>query len=340
LNPQGLFGPLLGQNGELMTRKRSRWVGLLALLLAVFFLYLALRNLDWQTFLEIFGHTQYAYLPLILVWGSLVYWVRAIRWRTLLEAGGELPVVEIFWANMAGYLGNTLLPARAGELIRAGYLAAQSKLHAPFVLATGLVERLVDMVALIILGSFSLASLETLPASFRLGLVVLAAVAGIGLGVVFFLPRMGRIFEKLIGAVPRISESSKSKLLSIVQQFLDGFRSLANGSRAIRFIFLTALIWLMDSSGTVLIAYALGLPLKITQAVVLLAGLGLSSAIPSTPGYVGVYQYVAVIILAPFGYSSAQAVALILFSQIANLLIVLTWGGLALWRFSRRLLSQ
>jgi uncharacterized membrane protein YbhN (UPF0104 family) len=68
------------------------------------------------------------------------------------------------------------------------------------------------------------------------------------------------------------------------------------------------------------------LPLSLDQAFVLLAGLGLSSAIPSTPGYVGIYQFVAIEILEPFGISSSDALAFILFIQITNLLALVVWG--------------
>ena len=47
-------------------------------------------------------------------------------------------------------------------------------------------------------------------------------------------------------------------------------------------------------------------------AFLLIAGLGLGSALPSTPGYVGIYQFVAVTVLTPFGFSRTDAIAYIL----------------------------
>jgi uncharacterized membrane protein YbhN (UPF0104 family) len=72
----------------------------------------------------------------------------------------------------------------------------------------------------------------------------------------------------------------------------------------------------------------------LTESFLLLAGLGLSSAIPSTPGYIGVYQFVAVIVLQPFGISDTSAVAFIVFLQVANMLMVAFWGGIAILRTS------
>ena len=76
--------------------------------------------------------------------------------------------------------------------------------------------------------------------------------------------------------------------------------------------------------------------LTIPHALVLLAALGLSSAIPSTPGYVGVYQFVAVSVLVPYGFSRADAIAYMLISQVLNYLVVSFWGLLGLWQIRRR----
>ena len=82
-------------------------------------------------------------------------------------------------------------------------------------------------------------------------------------------------------------------------------------------------------------AFALQETLTLAQAFVFISALGLSSAIPSTPGYVGVYQFVAVAVLVPFGFERETALALILLSQVFTLLIVSVWGGLGLWVGSR-----
>jgi uncharacterized membrane protein YbhN (UPF0104 family) len=74
--------------------------------------------------------------------------------------------------------------------------------------------------------------------------------------------------------------------------------------------------------------------LNLGQALILLSALGLSSAIPSTPGYIGVYQFAAVSVLVPFGFSKPQALAFILISQVLNYLIISFFGLLGLWHLN------
>jgi len=309
---------------------------IISIVLAVLFLYLALRNLDWQIFFDTLKNARYAFLPIVLLWGSVGFLIRALRLRILLASEGPLPISNVFWANMAGYLGNNILPARAGELVRAAYLAQKNNIGAPFALAVGLVERLMDLIALLVLGSFALASSGIVSPAFQNALNGISILGLIGLIAIFVLPHFGEIIGRLIMNFPVLKEAHKIKLDHFLQQFLSGLRSLYSFKRVIQFTGLTGLIWLMDAIGTVFLAYILKIPLLLQQAFVLLAALGLSSAIPSTPGYVGVYQFVAVTILAPFGISKADALAYILISQILGYLIIVFWGLLSLWQFNKR----
>jgi uncharacterized membrane protein YbhN (UPF0104 family) len=73
-------------------------------------------------------------------------------------------------------------------------------------------------------------------------------------------------------------------------------------------------------------------------ALLLMAGMGLGSALPSTPGYVGIYQFVVVTILPPFGIDRNAALAYILVTQALGYVVVLVLGlfGLAKIRAGRR----
>ena len=79
---------------------------------------------------------------------------------------------------------------------------------------------------------------------------------------------------------------------------------------------LTVVIWCLDALGAVIGGAALGLrDSDLAVAFLLIAGLGVGSALPSTPGYVGIYQFVAVTVLTPFGFSRTDAIAYILVAQ-------------------------
>ena len=116
---------------------------------------------------------------------------------------------------------------------------------------------------------------------------------------------------------------------------MDCGKVIAQPRRGFPFLLFTILIWFMDGMGMVILASSLSETLSLAQSFLLIAALGISSALPSTPGYVGVYQFVAVTILLPFGIARESALALILLVQFINLLVVSVWGGLGLSLASR-----
>ena len=258
--------------------------------------------------------------------------MRALRWRVLLITEKVIPAKNVFWANMAGYLGNNILPARAGELIRAAYVSRENNISASFSLATGLIERFIDLIALVILGSVSLALAGILSKPLQDALKVMSGIAMVGMIMLILLPYFGNRIRQIADALPIKNVAVKEKLAGLLNQFLRGVEALHRPRQTVNFILFTSLIWLMDGIGTIILARALHLDFSLTLSFLLLAGLGLSSAIPSTPGYVGVYQFVAVIVLQPFGISKADALAFIIFFQIVSLVSIAFWGGIAIWR--------
>jgi uncharacterized protein (TIRG00374 family) len=266
--------------------------------------------------------------------------LRSLRWRVLLSAapsdGGrpgqqKVAPLTVFWAMMAGYLGNSFLPARAGEVIRSVALGRKAGMSKSWVFATALTERLLDVVALVL---FSLAAVFSLgQSSQRLvrAWKVMGIVGAAGIIVLFAVPRFEDTFRRLLERLPGPARL-RERLLGILAQFLSGMRAFANPSRGFAFAGMTILIWMSDAVGTMIGARAFGLSLTLPIAVMLLAALGLSSAIPSTPGYVGVYQFVAVAVLVPLGYPRSGALAYITVAQALTYVMVAVWGLLGIWR--------
>ncbi len=310
--------------------RRNLWLSLCTFGLAALLLYLAVRGIEWRAFLDTMRKGRYSLLLLVLTWSSLNYLIRALRWRVLLSAESPVRLMTVFWANMAGYLGNSFLPARAGELVRSVAIGHKAAINTSFVLATALTERLLDLIALILISMLALLALPGISPGLVPALQGMAIIGGFGLLVVLLAPRYSTHLQRLLIVLP-FPAAWQTRLDFMLIRFLDGMRSLQNLKRAAGFMFLTAVIWLADGLGTIFGAYMLRLDMTLPQALLLLAGLGLSSALPSTPGYIGVYQFAAVTVLTPFGFSKSDALAYILVAQAINYIVVTIWGLPGLW---------
>jgi len=275
----------------------------------------------WRTIAAAKGH----YLAVAVAFMVLSFFLRSLRWRILLNAEARLSVATVFWANSAGYLGNSFLPARAGELIRTLLISRRSGLSKAYVLTTALGERLMDAIALVLWSSLILLSLDRKPRWMEDVSRTMAIAASIGALAVILLPHAGALFENILRRIP-LPDRFRNALLRLADQVLQGLRAFHDWRRFAGFVSLTVIIWLSDSMATMIGARALGLSFSFRVAFLLITALGLGSALPSTPGYVGIYQFVAVTVLAPFGIARDDALAYILVAQALAYAVVLVFG--------------
>jgi uncharacterized protein (TIRG00374 family) len=325
LNNSAPTTPLPDADTDNKKKLRSRIAGIFSFVIAGGFLYLALRHLDWDSFWSILQNGNYKILILLFPVSSLNYFLRALRWRILVQSEARISALSVFWANMVGYMGNAYLPARAGELLRSAFLGKKSGAGTSFILATALTERILDALALVLIGSAALAFQVEVVGPILVAVQTMAIAASTGLLMVFITPFFENLLTRLLNALPLPVDLSQN-IVQQFQRFLVGMRSLQNIRRISLFALFTAAIWLIDGLGTMVGAGIIRQSLSLGQALVFLSALGLSSAIPSTPGYVGVYQFVAVVVLVPFGFTRPDALAYILISQIFNYLVVTFWG--------------
>ena len=316
------------------TRARL-WSLLLAILLAAVLLYFAVRGVDWKNVWRTIAAADLRYIAAALCATSFSFFLRSLRWRILLNAAGRFSVAMVFWINMAGYLGNNFLPARAGEVLRSFLISRHSLLSKTYVLTTALSERLMDVVALVLASSVALLGIHPKPRWMEDVSRTMALVAGCGVVAVIALPHTGALLNTLLLRIP-LPARLRDLLLGLVKQVLMGLSAFHHWGRLAGFILFTAMIWTSDAVGVIVGAYALGLHISFPVALLLLTGLGLGSALPSTPGYVGIYQIAAVTVLVPFGISPDGAMAYILVAQALGYLVVVAFGLPGLYRYSKR----
>jgi hypothetical protein len=267
-----------------------------------------------------------------MIISSINYFFRALRWRVLLKLDRPTDPFKVFWADMVGYLGNNIFPARAGELIRAIYLGNEYNISTAYVFATCMVERICDVFALIFIGTASLLQMDLLSGNLLTALEIFLIIGVIGVLIMALLPKMK---NSVFNWFSRFSVYRKIQepVEKLINNLSEGFQILQDKRTILRFILFTVLIWFVDAVNILVAGSIFHLTLTLPIAFVLLAAMGLSSAIPSTPGYIGVYQFVAVLVLVPLHYSQETAIAFITVMQITGFILIAIWGGIGVLFF-------
>jgi uncharacterized protein (TIRG00374 family) len=318
-------------------KRRVPWGWIIAIGLAAILLYFALRNVDWNEALETARGGRVEYLILAAAALALSYFFRSLRWRVLLSADKPLHPLTTYWGIWVGYLGNSVLPARAGELLRSVMIGRKAEINIGFALATTLTERIIDAGVLVLIALVSISALADVPETLLIGARTMAVVAVVGIAGVLIAPRLEKpllaALAWLLDKLPLPSGLS-AKIDQFAARFLNGMRALQHPGRAAGFAVWTAGAWAVDVVVAWCVGMAFGIALTAPQIALLLAALGLASAAPSTPGYVGIYQAVAVSVLTPFGYTDSQAIVFIIAFQAVSYTMVIAFGALGLWRLN------
>ncbi len=122
----------------------------ISLAFAGFFLWLALRGLDFKVIQQSLTKANYLWVLFASVFGLLAYWFRAIRWNLMLEPmGHRISNSNSLWSISFGYLMNLTIP-RSGEVARATALYGVEKVPVDKSFGTIILERVVDLMCMLI----------------------------------------------------------------------------------------------------------------------------------------------------------------------------------------------
>lgn len=312
-------------------RRVSRWSLILSFLIAGVFLVLALRGVSWEEMVGTVRQGRIDLLILTFFLQSLSYFVRGLRWHVLLRIEKFISPMTVFWAMMIGYVGNNFLPARAGEFIRSVVIARRAQISKTYALATIFTERMIDLAVLVLICLFMLLLLQEMPGWLSSALPALGGIGLAGIGALFLIPR----YEPWLKArLPRVllPESLREPASQILGKFFLGMHIFQHPPQALSFVGLTLLIWLIDSWVAIEVASAFDLTLTFRGALLLLGGLGLASMVPSTPGSIGIFQFVAVTVLVLFNFTRSESLVYIIALQAVVYAVVTVWGFIGLWR--------
>jgi uncharacterized protein (TIRG00374 family) len=272
-------------------------------LLAVWFFY---TQVDGTQLVASLRSANYVFVVPCLVFLLLGLVTRALRWRTLLDGG--LPLMRAFSIMNVAYLVNSVLPLRIGEVARA-YLATRAKPPVPVMksASTIITERLLDLMAVIIMALFSL-TVAPLPAQVQTIAKVLGPLAVAGFGTLVLLAAHREFTERLLGTiVERIPVLRRLNIETLAAHFLDGLAPLAQPRKLVSAVLLTALSWALSAVAGYILMFAFYEQASWATTFLYIAAAAFAIAVPAVPGNVGTYEAAILLALNTTGYAAYSA---------------------------------
>ncbi len=313
-----------------ITRIIQLVVGLAVSVLAV---YLLLQQVPLQQLGEVLGHAQPVPLVVVVVGVLAGLLARAARWRVYFLPNRDVRYEPLVGTLAISYMASTFLPFRAGEVVRAVFLGRRASIAVPRVVGTILLEKLFDFLAI---GVMLILLLVTTPLP-SVALVAgssIALVILLGFGFVVLLAVWREPTLALIEGVERRVPFHLGQRIGLVRaaaQFAEGTDSLRVPALWVPMLGWTVAAWLTGLLSAWAGAFAIGLPLDLAPLAFLLVVTSTGQAVPSSPGYVGVYHAAAVLALGAFGVPAALALAAAVVTHALSYGSLVVVGLVALW---------
>jgi|TARA_B110000908_G_C10264649_1_gene462490 uncharacterized protein (TIRG00374 family) len=290
------------------------------------------------------GSANYWYLLLAVCISVLDYLLRSLRWGVLFLEYKPGKISSLFRALMQGYLFNILLPARAGELIRAHRLSKDEGIPLGTVIGTLVVERVGDMIFLIILLIAFFLLYPDFPEWVNYAgslMVLITIIATVVLAAVHF--HGHRLKPALITLLKNfLSEGLASKLEGSGKMFVEGLSGLFRAKSIIWFLAITVILWAFAGLLAYYVAGSLGLWVPLGDLLFVMIVIVVGTMVPSSPGYIGVYELFGVAGLELVGISGGVALSFIVMLHATTILVPGVIGSLCLFRWDGKsvMLSQ
>ena len=242
---------------------------------------------------------------------------RGERWRLIVaRAGLAAGPGDIQRLTAVGYMGNNVLPARSGDLLRAFLLAPLAGTRKRVVLGTIVAERLLDAIALgvvFVVVAFGVLGDAEIPGG-RTTVVAAGTLAGLGLAGVLVLALARRA-----GALGRARE--------LLRPFAAPTRELPSPHGA-ALLALSLTLWTLEATVYLAVGRAAGIELGLLEALYVVALTNLFALVPAAPGYVGTFDAAVVFALDSLGFGGSAALSYLVLLRFV-LFVPITLVGLA-----------
>jgi uncharacterized membrane protein YbhN (UPF0104 family) len=291
---------------------------------------------------EVWAVLRQANAPLLLACTAVataIFPLRARRWRTILApVAGVLPFRVLWRGTAIGMMVNNVFPLRAGEFARALALVRQvPTVGAATALGSLAVDRLFD--ALVLLALLCAALLDPrFPDGVTIGGQGMGQLALGGLAVIggavaaaFLAARWPHRLVSLVrGGVRLIAPRLEGRVVLLATEATASLAVLADPRRFLAVFGWTLVHWLVHAASMHLGFVAVGIDLPLSASLFLMGVISFGVALPSSPGFFGVFEGAATVGLGVYGVPKELAISWALAYHLLSFIPITVLGALAL----------
>jgi len=297
---------------------------IIGFIISFFFIYLSLKGIDFSELKTSLKSANYIYLFPVLVLVLLLLLLRSYRWGVILSPLIKYDQKTLFIITAIGFMVVSIIPARIGELARPYLVKQKNGIRMSSTIATVVVERIFDMLALMFI-LFAVILVIPLPgALFNTGVTILVISIVVFMSLIFLAVKKDFSLNKADLLFDKLPSKPAAFLRRLLHSFVEGLQILPDIKKTLYLFFLSVLVWLTNSATFYGVFYAFGFELSFIDACALMVIAAISVILPA-PGFVGTFHYACILGLSYFGISKSEAASyavLVHFLQIGPILLL------------------
>ncbi len=287
---------------------------LLGIVVSLVCVWLSMRDVRLSEVVAALKQANYAGFFASMALTLIGFWIRAVRWRSLIVSPRRLSTGSLFSATMIGFMANNVLPFRLGEFVRPWALSRREKLSKTTLLATVVVERAVDMITL--LGILGIALLvHPISADTEAGRMTRAGAGVLVLmclgltGFVIALEWSPKLAHRVFGWLTRpLPERIRSRVMAMLGHFFEGLGLFKDLPRLAWVFLLSFLMFGVFAMGLSVCMWSLRLDVPWYGGLIMLVITAIGIMVPAAPGYIGTLNLACIAGLALFHVGKDLAV--------------------------------
>ena len=319
-----------------MLKSPRFWIGMA---ISVVCLYFAFQGIQFDKLFEALTHMDYGWLLVTVGLWCVSYAGRVFRWQTLFSPL-QVRLGNTFNALNIGYFLSNLLPARIGDFVRAYLIGDMESVSKARALSTVVVERIFDGLTVVLFFALSALFVPNIPDEARQAAVGVAVTGVVGIAFLLILSfqkeRGLALLHRLAAPFPFLQRAG---LWHALESLIDGFAILRSPRPIIGVGLWSIYAWTVGGIMFWSVMFATGLrdsagmPLPVTAAFLVMTVTSLVVVIPSSPGYVGIFHYVAVLTLTTiYGIDKSSALSYAVVMHAVSYLLLTALGVFSIWR--------
>lgn len=293
-------------------------------LLSAALLVLLFYFIDFNEAISAFKNVRPLELTIVFFLNFIVILFKSMRWQVLLTPRPRL--IVLFLTNLVGFMANTILPARAGEVVRAIVLGKKENISKTTVLGSAALDRIFEGIGMLILLVIMPLIMDT-PDWMKKGTFGFVIFFSIVFILIILLMKLNP--EYIVRYMP-FSDRTNEIIKNVFEKLQKGFEAINNLKYSSIATLLSLLAWITQVFMVYFVILSFGIRLTPLAALMTLLAVNIAIMIPAAPGSLGTFELSVVLALGFFNIEKSIALSIALTYHFIQLIPVTLAGVISI----------